>query len=811
MIRSFLTVLPLTLLSLLASTVASGDAAPSVLQLSDVSHAIPITSAMVFEDSNHAVDWESVFSQDRKTLIPWTPTSRFNYGYTPSRYWFKFPVKNLTSSNDHWFLEFGYALLQKIRIYVQDDSGKVTTYSSGRFIPVEDRPIEYRTFLFPFELATNANATIYISVETGGSLRANFRILSEKSVVSATNRQSLGLGIYYGIIAGLVFYNLFLFFALGDANYLYYVLYASSFCALQAALTGHAYQYLWANNGYWSRISVPFLVGFSFFFLALFTRSSLDTKTLAPKSDKLLWLLGAFSLVLILVSLGDYGILPNKLASMMVSYAPLLVVPSIFGCIWAGSKPARYYSVAFIFFFIGSFAVAMKDLGLAPVNLFTLYGMQFGSAIEAVFFSITLAYRVRLFQEEKLLSKLEIASANQELAESRLQLNNERALSAFASEVAHDIRSPLSALDEVLVDATMLPADKRVLARSAIMRIKDVANNLLEKYRFVESKDVEPLELGSAIIKVETHFVSSLLDSVISEKQLQYRNSLNIELRYIAKPNSYGVFAAMNLPEMKRVLSNLVNNAVEALVENRGVVHLELELEGDFVAIEVIDNGRGIPAHRIGGLGRSRQSFGKQGTESGTGLGLYHAREALEKMNGRLEFLSENGKGTTVRVLLSRALAPKWFIERLTVQPNSNVVVVDGDISMHQIWDGRFLAANFEKHSVCVSHCSTLADLETWARDKSPGDLKNTIFLVDYEFQTGAQSGLDAVEALKLESKSILVTGRYDEVEIVERAEQLGVRIIPRGMAGLVPIEVKVNVTKPQTQEVVGKEPPLEI
>jgi signal transduction histidine kinase len=63
----------------------------------------------------------------------------------------------------------------------------------------------------------------------------------------------------------------------------------------------------------------------------------------------------------------------------------------------------------------------------------------------------------------------------------QLELASERY--KVARQVSHDIRSPLSALDVVLSSVSSLPEEQRILARLAINRIKDIANNLLLQNR----------------------------------------------------------------------------------------------------------------------------------------------------------------------------------------------------------------------------------------------------------------------------------------------------------------------------------------
>jgi hypothetical protein len=49
-------------------------------------------------------------------------------------------------------------------------------------------------------------------------------------------------------------------------------------------------------------------------------------------------------------------------------------------------------------------------------------------------------------------------------------------------------------------------------------------------------------------------------------------------------------------------------------------------------------------------------------------------------------------------------------------------------------------------------------------------------------------SGLNVIEQLEIQSKSILVTSHFDEQEIISKCERLGVKIIPKGLASVVPI-----------------------
>jgi hypothetical protein len=61
---------------------------------------------------------------------------------------------------------------------------------------------------------------------------------------------------------------------------------------------------------------------------------------------------------------------------------------------------------------------------------------------------------------------------------------------------------------------------------------------------------------------------------------------------------------------------------------------------------------------------------------------------------------------------------------------------------------------------------------------------------VDYELLNQNATGLDVIEDLGIGTQAILVTSRYEEDKIRERCDRLGVRLIPKAMAGFVPIEI---------------------
>lgn len=365
------------------------------------------------------------------------------------------------------------------------------------------------------------------------------------------------------------------------------------------------------------------------------------------------------------------------------------------------------------------------------------------------------------------------------------QLEAAGKIAEMAKQVAHDIRSPLTALDVVMRTENSMTEEKRILARSAITRINDIANNLLAHNK-VKALNSGEVSIGISSEPRTVELLASLLESIMSEKREQFRSSLNVDIEYRSEVNSYGLFSSIQSADFKRVISNLINNAVEALPNSFGKIQVQLDREGDNVVISINDNGKGIPAHILPKLGQKGVSFDKHSNDSGSGLGLSHAKMAIESMGGILQIQSVESKGTLIKIYIPKMDSPAWFIERLELRPKNKIVVVDDDSSIHQIWQGRFDSAQVQRYDMAVLHFSTPAALQTWFnKQESTSDI---LFLIDYEFLGQTQTGLDIIKSLDIGKKSILVTSRYEEPQIIQTVQSIGVRMIPKGMAGIVPI-----------------------
>jgi signal transduction histidine kinase len=366
------------------------------------------------------------------------------------------------------------------------------------------------------------------------------------------------------------------------------------------------------------------------------------------------------------------------------------------------------------------------------------------------------------------------------------------ALGVMAAQVSHDIRSPLSALEMILSTLKELPEEKRIIIRNSVNRIRDIANSLLSQYRQNRQSPQHEQSLPAPLQKSVTTLLSPLIESVVTEMRLQYRDQLGIEIEFNHSDENYGLFSSIQPIEFKRMISNLINNSVESLIDGAGKIDVSLSSAGDQIIIGIQDNGIGIPSELISKLGERGFSVGKK---SGSGLGLHHAFATVKNWGGRLNLAPHPTRGTIVTLTLKMETPPAWFVPKLSLKAGTTVVACDDDQSVHQIWQKRLKGDHSKKLN--LMHFSSPPEFKSYY-SKEFGDLDQAVFLMDYELIGHRETGLDLVEQLGIQHQTILVTSHYEESDIRDRCLRLGVKMIPKPLSGFVPVDIHAHESENQ-------------
>ncbi len=222
--------------------------------------------------------------------------------------------------------------------------------------------------------------------------------------------------------------------------------------------------------------------------------------------------------------------------------------------------------------------------------------------------------------------------------------------SQAARQVAHDIRSPLAALQAVQGSLPEVSASQRELLQNAIGRIQAIADRLRAN-RPPVNNEKQPIELNRSNRRLKPHRLAPLAEALVSEKRLQYRHRPEVQIETIIEPSAETAQAPIDPIEFQRALSNLINNSVEA-IDTSGTVTVQISVMSDLVCVSVMDSGKGMSPHVLSQVGTRGRTEGKPG---GQGLGLYHAKVQTEAWGGRLRIESEINRGTRVTIELPRS------------------------------------------------------------------------------------------------------------------------------------------------------------
>ena len=242
----------------------------------------------------------------------------------------------------------------------------------------------------------------------------------------------------------------------------------------------------------------------------------------------------------------------------------------------------------------------------------------------------------------------------------------DRLKSEFVSTVSHELRTPLTtikALTRLLMREGLDETKRREYIETISIecdRQIDLVLNLL---------DLSRIEGGVLRVTHERVDVQEVISSVV-RSETRSAEKRRHDLRF--DPNLEVPPVCADPKELRRVLSNIVENAIKYTPDGGSIVLSALQQDGQ-VAINVADNGRGIPPEDMPILfdkfhrGRpaphseamrgatTDAEFLEDADVSGVGLGLYLARNVMEQMGGRITVESQVGQGSTFKLHL-----PVW-------------------------------------------------------------------------------------------------------------------------------------------------------
>lgn len=293
-----------------------------------------------------------------------------------------------------------------------------------------------------------------------------------------------------------------------------------------------------------------------------------------------------------------------------------------------------FYPIDILFFFIFSLIAGAYYLNDSNHVFIVTYLI-----LSVTAFSIyVLVTRNRLNLLNELRKNIEQIEKNQELIDEKNQSLIK--IGELATQVAHDIRSPVTALQAVfqMLDQNVDP-NQRQLIQNAAKRINDIADNLVSTYRKNLTQDLNSVNINRNID------LNSLIEDIVEEKKLSLDPKNKILFKSV---ESIRVPQSLNASEFQRIISNLLNNSIEAFDKSYGMIDVSLSRKDDHVHITLRDNGKGIPSDKLTKVFERGISTKAQGA----GLGLAHAKQYIESIGGSIQIASIPEKETQIIIEL---------------------------------------------------------------------------------------------------------------------------------------------------------------
>lgn len=402
MLRSFAFLAAcLALFSGLAGAKSStADSNPVILQ--GTSERVDISRNLsYFEDADSRYDIDEIIARWPSIADFDTPEEAHNFGFTDSPYWFHTRVYNREGPSDDWVIEGMYSIIDRIDLYVIRDDGEIEHYYAGDSVLFSSRGRSHHNINFRFDLQPGEQVDLFFRVETTGAVQMPLLMWTNEAFSEADHKERFVFGLYYGLLLCMAVFNLLIFLAIRDTNYLWYVSYIAFFGLLQLTVNGLAFEHLWPEQPWWNNRAISFFIAMGMFSILGFARSFLQLRENVP------WLNRIFVTVMSLfpfmaaaaVIYPDYSPV-IRVSTSVASVSVLFILAGGLITLYQGFRPARYFMIAWSALLTGMMLYTLKTFGLLPANFLTEYAIQIGSAFEAILLALAMAARLRLLMLE---------------------------------------------------------------------------------------------------------------------------------------------------------------------------------------------------------------------------------------------------------------------------------------------------------------------------------------------------------------------------------------------------------------------------
>ena len=220
------------------------------------------------------------------------------------------------------------------------------------------------------------------------------------------------------------------------------------------------------------------------------------------------------------------------------------------------------------------------------------------------------------------------------------------------SNISHDQKTPITAVKgyvEGIMDGVADTPEKMDRYVRTIYNKTNEMDHLINELTFYSKIDTNRIPYTFSKLNVEDYF-SDCAEEVGLELETK-----GIELVY-ANYVENDVVVIADGEQIRRVIHNIIGNAIKYMDKKRGIIQIRVKDVGDFIQVEIEDNGKGIGAKDLPYIFDRfyRTDISRNSSKGGSGIGLSIVKKILEDHGGKVWATSREGIGTIMYFVLRK-------------------------------------------------------------------------------------------------------------------------------------------------------------
>ena len=220
------------------------------------------------------------------------------------------------------------------------------------------------------------------------------------------------------------------------------------------------------------------------------------------------------------------------------------------------------------------------------------------------------------------------------------------------SNISHDLKTPITAVKgyvEGIMDGVADTPEKMDRYVRTIYNKTNVMDHLINELTFYSKIDTNRIPYTFSKLYVEDYFSDCAeelgLEMETRGIELVYANYVEKDVQVIADGE-----------QIRRVIHNIVSNAIKYMEKPKGIIQLRVKDVGDFIQVEIEDNGKGIAAKDLPYIFDRfyRTDVSRNSSKGGSGIGLSIVKKIMEYHGGKVWATSRLGIGTIMYFVLRK-------------------------------------------------------------------------------------------------------------------------------------------------------------